>query len=292
MFNHFNNISKTNGIYKITNIINGKFYIGSSVNCNLRCKTHLRNLLQNKHINSKLQNSWNTYGKDNFNFEILESIDSSSKLLEREQYYLDTLKPEYNICKIAGNTLGVKPSKSVKQKISISLTDKYSGSNSFNYNGGYNKPKNKLETSSNIIYPVNIKIKSRQEIESGKIVVRYDSNMLLIDEWDSIKKASDTLKISRNGIKRCCVGKDRHAGFFIWRFKGQEDIIYKFRSNPILQMNIDNEIISEYDQIVIAAEKLKINRKYIGEALKNGKTYCGFYWKYKNETKCHTHIEK
>ena len=45
------------------------------------------------------------YGYSNFKLEILEYCDKD-EVLSREQYYLDFLKPEYNILKQAGSSLG------------------------------------------------------------------------------------------------------------------------------------------------------------------------------------------
>jgi len=47
------------------------------------------------------------YGFENFSLEILEHCEPSN-LIEREQHYLDHLKPEYNILKIAGSSIGFK----------------------------------------------------------------------------------------------------------------------------------------------------------------------------------------
>lgn len=47
------------------------------------------------------------YGYSNFQLDILEYCEGSN-LIEREQYYLDLLKPEYNILLIAGSSLGFK----------------------------------------------------------------------------------------------------------------------------------------------------------------------------------------
>ena len=47
------------------------------------------------------------YGFSNFTLEILEYCNEEN-ILEREQYYMDLLKPEYNIVEIAGSTLGYK----------------------------------------------------------------------------------------------------------------------------------------------------------------------------------------
>lgn len=105
------------GIYKIKNIINGSLYIGSSVNLKKRFKDHLRLLKQNKHHSIKMQNSWNKYGEDNFVFEILEYC-KKDELLVKEQFFLDTYKPNLNICKVAGNKLGVKMSDKQKKILS------------------------------------------------------------------------------------------------------------------------------------------------------------------------------
>jgi group I intron endonuclease len=60
------------GIYKIENKANGKVYIGQSANINKRWIEHRSNLNNNRHPNRKLQNAWNNYGQDNFDFNILE----------------------------------------------------------------------------------------------------------------------------------------------------------------------------------------------------------------------------
>lgn len=106
---------KISGIYKITNLINNKFYIGSAVSLLSRYHTHKNSFVKNKHKNQHLQNSINKYGIDNFKFEVIELCDKE-QLLIKEQYYIDTLKPEYNICLIAGNSLGVKRSEEYKEK--------------------------------------------------------------------------------------------------------------------------------------------------------------------------------
>ncbi len=78
------------GIYKITNKINQKFYIGSSERIRGRWVEHLYLLRSNQHTSTHLQNAWNLYKEENFTFEILEEC-SKDILIKREQYYLDTL---------------------------------------------------------------------------------------------------------------------------------------------------------------------------------------------------------
>ncbi len=102
------------GIYKITNTINGKVYVGSAVNFDTRWKEHIRELRKGTHHSSALQNAWNKYGEDNFEFSIIEECERTRKvLLGREQYWMDTLDSVakgYNIAKTAGSQLGMKMS--------------------------------------------------------------------------------------------------------------------------------------------------------------------------------------
>lgn len=84
------------GVYKITNKINNKFYIGASVDIKGRYSQHVGKSC------SKYKDSLDFYrdvyelGKSNFELEILEICDVEM-LLEREQYWYDELKPTYNI---------------------------------------------------------------------------------------------------------------------------------------------------------------------------------------------------
>lgn len=92
------------GIYKITNEVNGKFYIGSSKDINQRIVEHKMMLNNNKHVNIILQRSWNKHGPEKFSFTVLEEC-QPEQCIEREQYYLDLLQPfksvGYNIGKKA-----------------------------------------------------------------------------------------------------------------------------------------------------------------------------------------------
>ncbi len=90
----------TSGIYKITNLINNKFYIGSGKCIRKRFYAHKTELKHNKHTNSHLQRSWNKYGEENFKFEVLVTCPKEYRV-KLEQWFLDNMKPEYNICMLA-----------------------------------------------------------------------------------------------------------------------------------------------------------------------------------------------
>lgn len=108
------------GVYKIESKIKpNRVYIGSSTIMNHRFWAHKNDLIKNKHNNPKLQRHYNKYGADDFIFSIVEQFDFISKghLISREQYYIDLLKPYFNVLKLAGTPLGFKLSKESIEKI-------------------------------------------------------------------------------------------------------------------------------------------------------------------------------
>lgn len=108
---------RVSGVYKITNLLNNKIYIGSSKDIHERFINHKSMLRKNQHTSIHLQRAYNKSNIDNFTFEILEECDIE-QLDIREQYYLDNLlyakefinnkdnrfiKLGYNIKPIAGS---------------------------------------------------------------------------------------------------------------------------------------------------------------------------------------------
>ncbi len=100
------------GVYKIENNVNGKIYVGSSVDVNQRFSQHKGELRKRKHHNQHLQHAWNKYGEVSFSFSVIEEVVDSSSLLKREQYHIDDNDFDnlYNMLQIAGSCLGVKRS--------------------------------------------------------------------------------------------------------------------------------------------------------------------------------------
>lgn len=72
------------GIYKITNRINGRFYIGRAINFESRWGDHRSKLKNGKHLNKLLQEDWNRFGSSCFAFEVFEIIGDLSLMAKRE----------------------------------------------------------------------------------------------------------------------------------------------------------------------------------------------------------------
>jgi group I intron endonuclease len=96
------------GIYRWVNNLNKKTYVGSGVNLAKRLGSYY-NDNELKRNSRPIKDALIKYGHKNFTLEILEYC-PPTKLLEREQFYLDSLEPEYNILKYAYSLLGYKHS--------------------------------------------------------------------------------------------------------------------------------------------------------------------------------------
>ena len=76
------------GIYKIINVINDKFYVGSAVDLKRRKTRHFSELRKNKHNNRHLQAAWNKYGEQAFVFVVIEDVAPEADLLAAENVWL------------------------------------------------------------------------------------------------------------------------------------------------------------------------------------------------------------
>ena len=83
------------GIYKITNTITGDFYIGSSKDVKNRWAQHKKPSIWKRLPNNQLYKDMQKYGLDKFEFQVLEEVEESF-LKEKEQQFIETLKPTYN----------------------------------------------------------------------------------------------------------------------------------------------------------------------------------------------------
>ena len=215
-------IPKNCGIYKIYNVITNDFYIGSAVNLRYRFSKHIKQLEQQKHFNPILQNSWNKYGKENFNFEIIEILQNKQEILLREQFYLDFLKPTFNIAKNSSAPMfGRKHTKEWSEQHSKKMSGRKRPHQSIAFKGENNpfygkkhKPesienmKKKLiyekksygenNPSSKITWEIVNKIRYDREIEllsSNKLAKKYSlskSQILRIVNYQSWKKNDGT----------------------------------------------------------------------------------------------------
>jgi group I intron endonuclease len=113
-----NNRGKS-GVYRWVNIISGRNYIGSSVNLGKRFINYYNyNHLSDPKCNMLIYKAVLKYGYSNFKLEILEYC-NQTRVLDRENFYLKLVKPEYNILEKAGSSLGYKHTEETKYKMRV-----------------------------------------------------------------------------------------------------------------------------------------------------------------------------
>jgi len=252
----------TCGIYKITNTINGKFYIGSSKNIEHRWYIHKSQLKNGKHINIYLQRAYNKYGLNVFICDIICICDgySSDRLLNLEQYFLDKINTKsYNLSKNAkgGDNISYHPNKEdISKKISKSLKEKYKSKeyldNVKERRVGNNNPmygKNHTENSKKkISEKLKDYYKSNKNYKSGK---KFED----VFDKDKVKQLKENLSnkaSKRIGNKNSFYGK-KHT-------KKTKKIISEKRKNKIninqcVAVIIDDK---EYYSLAEASRILKI----------------------------------
>lgn len=240
------------GIYKIENKITKDFYIGSSVNIKKRFYYHKWWLKNKNHHSIVLQRAFNKYSEENFELIILEECEKE-QLLDREQHYLDSYNPIYNINKIAENCSGRILSEESRKK--ISLKNK----------GKKHSDETKRKMSDNrVSNPLIFTDEVRKKISNSK---KGKNNPMYGKTYLSRIKA----------VKKALTGKPRPQNI--------KDKISKANSIPIVQLDLQENFIRYWDST------LQVERELIG-FLGNGITRCcrgqrkmykNFIWKYKKD---------
>lgn len=240
---------KVSGIYCIINLKNSKRYIGSSKNIRQRLWNHRALLRKRRHDNIHLQSAWNKYGEQNFDFYVIERCDESL-LLEKEQSYIDTMKPEYNI-----NLETQRPPCSKESREKQSQTRKRL------YAEGLLKP----------------------SFKHIKVYV-YDLDGNFIKEYNSMKEAAIAEFGKNSGaVRNACLGKENpyhrvHDKLF---YLEKLEKVPSWRKNPKVGKKLSYTIKSEEEEIVVLGVDGVAN--FLGTSEKNIRQYIGKNLKYKRK---------
>lgn len=236
-------MGKIIGIYRITNLINGKSYIGSSIDVYFRLKTHKYRLNNQSHENSFLQRAWNKYTESNFEFVVIEEC-SFIVMYDKEQAWVDSYYKKEGIYNL---DLKIKKTDSEIRRLNISKGLK-------KCMGGKNNPRYKFlsDKETNLVIKIyksgvpiqdndaymgyghsvvmrilkenNIKIRKQGEIFIGKRgvaakeVLQYSKDGKFIKKWECINEAAKAIKINHMTIINQCKGRRKTTHKFQWRY--------------------------------------------------------------------------
>ncbi|UBH07830.1 GIY-YIG nuclease family protein [Macrococcus armenti] len=106
-------------IYAMRNTVNGKVYIGHTINLEKRMKNHLYKLRKGIHINKEIQRDYNEYGEDVFEFEVITEVDN---LKQSERINLENKYIELYQTKIFGYNLLDRNEKGRKRLARVSFS--------------------------------------------------------------------------------------------------------------------------------------------------------------------------
>ena len=257
---------KVVGIYKITNLVNGKTYVGQSVDIYSRWKSHRHEGKQNH--NAYLHRSIHKYGLGNFSFEIIERC-SVDLLDELEKKYIRKLG-----C-IAPNGYNMDLGGCVRKELGEETRKKRARFGK--QNGNYGKPKSawfKKLVAAARSKPIN------QYTFEGKYIATFPN-----------ARSVPGLENGYSAIGMCCRGAIKSAYGYQWRFASEDDgnvgpVKYdysnlKHRTVKVSQYTVDGKYITTHNSLVGAGKNTGANPCSIQSVCAGRrKTAGGFVWRY------------
>lgn len=288
---------RTYYIYKATNLINGKSYIGKTVDFKKRVWQHMRCDEREKCI---FHDDIKKYGFDNFDWKVLEETYSEKDALELEKKYIkeyNTIKPfGYNMNK--GGVGGHNSKPVVCLELDGTYVKRYDSAGDAKIDGFGDGDvllccKNKLSRCKDKMFMFEeeylkngAKTYRKPKFGRTKSIIQCDEQGNLIEEFESVIEASEKTGILRTRISSVLSGCSKSAGGYIFVYKENYPIkdisFYKHnkKGKKVAQVNKEtNKIIKVFDRISDAGKELGVNYKSIHKVVDNPKrTAYGFKW--------------
>lgn len=253
------------GIYKITNKINNKVYVGQAVNFKDRERTHFYRLVRNEHHNEFLQKSYNKYGKENFIFEIIEEIGDVQLLNEVEKKWIDfyggiNSDDVYNLKDPLINDFS--------DYIKVNMSKNTSGENNPNYGNKWSDEQKKSLSEKKMGLTLEMLIgKEKADITKEKM-----------SKSQSGRKHTEE---SKEKIRLANVGDKNPAYGMGHRQLGDKNPMYgkaSYKRKSVKQLDIDGNLIKVWEFLSQVKEIGYSPSNVMGCANGNAKTSYGYIW--------------
>ena len=199
------------GIYSITNIINGKKYVGQSVDVKCRIRNHKWALKHNCHQNDHLQKSFNKYGQDCFIFDVICECEED-QLDQLERFYIDLYNCINPNCGYNAET-GGNLNKHWSEELRLKMSEKRSGENSGMWGKKHTEETKAIMREKALGRKLSDETKQKlSESHKGKLAKALyciEADM----EFNSSLEAAEFAGLkSRSSIFECLAGRKGHAG--------------------------------------------------------------------------------
>lgn len=212
---------KSNEVYKITNKINNKIYIGIT---NQGSGARYRHHWYESRIGepAPIHRAMAKYGEENFTLEIIDFADTYEELKEKEKYYIklyDSMNREvgYNLTEGGDGTFGRLHSDDTKEKIRQKALGRKASEETKKKMSEARKGRKISEKVKKIFAEINK--------ENAKIVLQFDVSGKLLNEYPSISEAARASKVHRSTIVKQLSGVTKLTSNrcrkpkFIWKYK-------------------------------------------------------------------------
>lgn len=274
-------------IYKITNLVNGKIYVGKTCfSIYQRLKDHFYEAGNNMKGCSYLNNAIRQYGEENFIVEPLEECEEDS-LNEREIFWIKELNSHVSCGNGYNISWGGEGTLKISDEQILDLWNK--GYLSHQIAKELNVTENTISSRLKILKPGQAR---KRYVASRKIPVnQYDLDGILIKEWDSAIDAARFYGSNDSGsIVRCCKKQMVSAFNSLWKYKDDktsvENLMIAYAKSmscrEVLQIDPNTkQVIKKYKSGADAERQLGLPRGKVSEVCNHKRKTCGnYYWEW------------
>lgn len=285
-------------IYKVTNLINNKVYIGQTNNFEKRKREHLTDT---RTSHQPFKRALNKYGEENFKWEIIDEVSTKQQADEKEKYYINSLNSKipngYNMANGGKGQTNWNLRKIVMLDLEGNLLKKYDTITECEIETKLDhsrisaccKGKSKRYKNYMFMYLEDYEEKGstkyiKPESARKKAIVQYDLRGNKIREYESVTQASKINNVCRDNISSCLIGKYKSSGGYIWKYKGEKPPRkYAIRGVMVDQYTEDGKFLNRFQNCREAERELGLKKNAYKVILKNldkkDKVTYGYKWK-------------
>jgi group I intron endonuclease len=284
-------------IYKITNQVNGKVYVGQTIKpIETRLKQHIASLRYKKPGCAKLQRALRKHGPENFVISLLGTANSLEELNVLEQSWiakLDSMNNGYNldsggkVCKRSQETIE-KIAEASRNRITTQETRKKMSDSRM----GIVYSEETIKRMSIASKLRNIDHLKKHYKETSIAVLQYTKDFKFVAEYESLAIAYKNTGILVASISTSCRYVNFSAGEFVWIYKENAEInlekkkTYKHPQKVLVdKYTLGGTFVARYESASDAARSVgsKHGGHVSGCCLGNRKKHKNFIFKYAEE---------